>query len=76
MLDRNKTIIQQYKNKKARNAGPPLIAAFGSQRISEFEAYIYIFRIAIATQTNLVFKYKQTKMKRLYYQTTLAPNSS
>ena len=61
MLDRNKTTIQQYKNKKARNAGPPVIPALGnqSQRFSEFEAsliYRATFRTAMATQTNLVFK--------------------
>ena len=66
MLDKNKTIIQQYKNKKARNAGPPVIPALGnqSQRFSEFEAnlvYSTTFRTARATPTNFVFKNKQTK---------------
>ena len=81
MLDRNKTIIQQYKNKKSRNAGPPLIPVLGSQGqgISEFKdslVYKATFRTARATQTILVFKNKQIKMKTVGYQTALASNSS
>ena len=70
-----------YNNIKTKNQGPLLITVLGNQGqgISEFEAslvYRATFRTSRATQTNLVFRNKQTKMKTVGYQTVLASNSS
>ena len=70
-----------YNNIKTKNHGPLLIPVLGNrgQGISEFEAslvYRATFRTSRATQTNLVFRNKQTKMKTVSYQTVLVSNST
>ena len=69
-----------YSNIKTKNQGPLLITVLGNQGQGiEFEAslvYRATFRTSRATQTNLVFRNKQTKMKTVGYQTVLASNSS